>query len=96
MKMSVNGPSTIIGHVSWVISEVIGCKLSYTNYWLPLQAKEKVKSSLPHDENERQWSVNDSWSCILGNPGGVMLQIVIYEVLAAFIGKRKSTMLPAL
>jgi len=46
-------------------------------------------------QNERQRSVNDSWSCIMGNLGGDRLQIVINEVLAAFIGKRATEMLPA-
>jgi len=44
---------------------------------------------------ERQQSINDSWSCILGYLGGNLLQIVINEVLAALIGKRESQMLPA-
>jgi len=46
-------------------------------------------------QNERQWSINDSWSCILGNLGGDRFQIVINEVLAPFIGKRGSETLPA-
>jgi hypothetical protein len=54
-----------------------------------------VKRSLPHHENERQRSINDSWSCILGNLLGERLQIVINEVLAFFIGKTDSEKLPA-
>jgi hypothetical protein len=46
-------------------------------------------------QNERQWSVNDSWSCILDNLGGDRLRVAINEVLAAFIGKTNSEMLPA-
>ena len=53
-----------------------------------------MKHFLPHHEIERQWSVNDSWSCILGNMGGDRLQIVINEVLAAFIGKEEVTRSP--
>jgi hypothetical protein len=64
-------------------------------YWLPLDAKQRVKRSLPHHENERQQRVNDCWSCILGNLRGERLQIVINEVLASFIGKREYEMLPA-
>jgi len=45
--------------------------------------------------NESQRSVNDSWSCILGNLWGDRLYIVINEVLAAFIGKRDSKVLSA-
>jgi hypothetical protein len=54
-----------------------------------------MKRSLPHYENERQRSVNDSWSCILGFLWGDRLQIVINEVLASFIGKTDSGTLPA-
>jgi len=85
MKISVNGASTILGHVSWVIWEAIGCIFSYTKYWLPLEAREKVKSSLAYNENERPRSVNNLWSCILGNLGDDRLDIVIYKVLDAFI-----------
>ena len=54
-----------------------------------------VTRSLPHHENVCQRSVNDSWSCILGNLVSDRLHIVINEVLAASIGKRESEMLPA-
>jgi len=45
---------------------------------------------------ERQRSVNNSWSCILGTLVGDWLQIVINEVLAAFLGKIESETFPAL
>jgi len=44
--------------------------------------------SLPHHANERQWSVNDFWLCIIGNPSWELLHSVINAVLAAFIGKK--------
>jgi len=46
-------------------------------------------------QNERQRSINNPWSCILGYYVGDRLPIVINEVLAAFIGKRESDTLPA-
>jgi len=46
-------------------------------------------------QNERQWSINYSWSCILGNLWGDRLHIVINEVMAAFIGERDSKELTA-
>ena len=52
-----------------------------------------VTRSLPHHENERQQSVNDSWPHIMGNLVGDRLHIVINELLAAFICKRESEML---
>jgi len=53
MKMSVNGASTIVGQVSWVICRATGCALSYTEYWLPLLAEANVKRFLHHLENKR-------------------------------------------
>jgi len=54
-----------------------------------------VKSSLPYHENKRQWSVNNCWSCILGNLGCDRLPTVIQESLAAIIGKTDCDTLPA-
>ena len=62
---------------------------------LPLCSKYVVKRSMPHPENECQWSVNDFRSCILGTQSGHWLQLVITEVLASFIGESRSDMLPA-
>jgi hypothetical protein len=59
MKMSVNRGSTMIGHVSWKITPVIGCSQLKRNFWLPLSAKQIAMPSLPHHENERQCGVND-------------------------------------
>jgi hypothetical protein len=56
---------------------------------------KRDSETLPDHENERQQSVNDFWSCILGNLRGERLQIVINEVLASFIGKTDSEKLPA-
>jgi hypothetical protein len=46
-------------------------------------------------QNERQRSVNDSWSWILDNLGGDRLRLAINKVLAALIGKTNSETLPA-
>ena len=51
--------------------------------------------SMPHPENERQQSVDDFWSCIFSNLSGDWLQTFINDLLAAFIGKSGSNMLPA-
>jgi len=42
---------------------------------------------MPHHDNERQRSVNDFWSCVLGNNTSDRVYSVIKEFLAAFIGK---------
>jgi hypothetical protein len=46
-----------------------------------------VESYLPHQENERQRSVNESWSCIVSNLRCERLHIVINKVLASFLGQ---------
>jgi len=43
-------------------------------------------------QNERQMSINNFWSCIIG---GDWLQPFINVMLAGFIGKRESHTLPA-
>jgi len=45
-------------------------------------------------QNKRQWSINDFWSCIVGNLLGNQLRPFINGVLAGFISKRASLMLP--
>jgi len=65
--MSVNGASTMFGHASSEITPPISGSQSQRNFWPPLLAKQIEISSLPHNENERQWSLNDYCSCVLGN-----------------------------
>ena len=55
-------------------------------YWPPLQAETSATHSLPHPQNERQLSVNDVWSCKLGNLSVAMGQEFIYEVVVAVSG----------
>jgi hypothetical protein len=76
MKMSINGTSTITGHASWEITPPIGCCQSYWNVWLLSSAKQIAIPSVPHHDNERQQSVNDCSSGIMGNLVGDRLHIV--------------------
>jgi len=46
-----------------------------------------VKCSLPHHENERQQSINDFGSCIIGNMTGAWSEVSIYKDIAAFMGR---------
>jgi len=46
-------------------------------------------------QNERQPTVNDFWSCIIGNLLGDRLRPFTNAVLAGFIGKSASLTLPA-
>ena len=80
----------------------VNCKIltmvrhcSFGMYRPPLWSKYVDKRSLPHPGNEHQRSINDVRSCMLGNQSGHWLQIVLFEVLASFIGKSKSDTLPA-
>jgi hypothetical protein len=50
---------------------------------------------MPHDENERQQSVTDFWSCVLGHDTFDRVYSAIKEFLAAFIGKTDSNTLNA-
>jgi len=71
------------------------CRCSFWMNWLPLCSKYVVKRSLPNPENERQRSVDNFRSCILGIQSGRWLQLVRTEVLATFRGKSRSATLPA-
>jgi hypothetical protein len=55
----------------------------------------KKKGSLPRYEIEHQHSVNDCWSCTLGNLQGNQLHVVINKVWVAYMGKTDSNTLPA-
>ena len=46
------------------------CIVTLFMYWLALEQKRQTTGSLPYSKNERQWSVNDYWPCILENPNG--------------------------
>jgi len=85
MKIRVNGASTMVGHVSWVICGATGCTLSWTDYWLPLLAKVKVKRFIPHLQNERQQTFNDCWPSIMVNHSAMWLLLSIYIVLTVII-----------
>jgi len=94
-RMSVNGASTIFSLASWIIYVLIGCRYPFIRQWLPLLGKTTATCSLPHPENERQRSVNNSLLWILGNLVSDWLQTSIYQIFAAFTDKNNSDMLPA-
>jgi hypothetical protein len=52
-----------------------------------LLQKKKTKQSLPHLENERQQSINNFGSCIIGNMSGALSKVSINNDMAAFIGR---------
>jgi hypothetical protein len=43
--------------------------------------------TLPHHETERQLSVNNIWSCILGNQGFLRIDAAIAELLTTLLAK---------
>jgi len=60
-----------------------------TMEWRPFQPKQWMIYSLPHHENECQWSVNNLWACVLGSQAIAWTYELITELLTAFIGKNK-------
>jgi len=85
--MNTNRGSTISGFVSCVIYDLIGCSHPLMRYRQPLEAKTTATCSLPHPENERQWSINNCWSCLSGNQGIAQIFEYITELLTSLIGK---------
>jgi len=57
-----------------------GIVLSFADSLATCMIKKSEGSSLPHPENERQWSDNAFLFCILGNPIDNLLQTFINEV----------------
>jgi len=55
------------------------------NHWPPLYPKRIALFSLPHLENDRQWSVNDCWPSIMVNHCAMWPLWSIYIVLPAFV-----------
>ena len=95
IKLSVNGASTICGFISTVINQWLGRCYAYWTYWHLLFAKELAIRSPPHSYHERQWSVNNLWSCKYSNSQVTCSLLCITDVLAAFIGKRDSNIFTA-
>jgi len=53
----------------------------------PFHLKQCLTHKLPHHETERQRSVNNSWSCILGNQGFTRMNQLITKQLTALTAK---------
>lgn len=65
-------------------------------YLPPLVTKTIETQSLPHHENEREWGINDVWSCIMGKLAGYLLHTLIDDVLVAVRGQKSTETLLAL
>jgi len=63
---------------------------------LPLYLKTRKTQSLPQPEHERQWRVNDFWSCIKYNQGGDCMLKFINDVFATFHSRGECDTLPTL
>jgi len=55
--------------------------------WQPFRLKLCMTDPLPHHKSERQRSINNVWSCLLGNQGLARINELITELLTAFIAK---------
>jgi hypothetical protein len=53
----------------------------------PFHLKQRMTHTLPHPVTERQQSVNNIWSYILGNQGIVRINALITELLTASMAK---------
>jgi len=68
-----------------ILTMVLHCH--FNMYWQPLYSKQVERRSLPHPENERQWTINNWWSCIQGNLSGTWSHVSINKWSAAFTRK---------
>jgi len=59
-------------------------------YWPPWWSKQSGTHTLQHPENAGQRSLNNGWSCIVGNLGGNTLHVVRNLVLATILDNRES------
>ena len=85
--MSLNRVSKIFGFASCIIQGLCNDTYPYSMYRLPFNRKMLAKTSQLSPKNERQWSVNNFWSCILHNPRAVQQSLSIMKVLDTCIGK---------
>jgi len=93
--MGVNGASKTFSFATWVICILIGCRYPFIEYWQPLLVQSTATCSQPDPQNEQQPRVNHFQLHILGNLSSDWLQTSIYQILAAFTGKKNSNMLTA-
>jgi len=60
---------------------------SYIKEWQPFQPKQSMSYTSPHHANERQRSVNNLWSCVVGSQGIAQIYELRSELSIAVIGK---------
>jgi len=90
LNTSVNGASTTFGLASSKIQELRSDIELSSNCRPPFYAKMVVTISLLCPKNERQWSVNDFWHCILQKARVVRWHWPIIELSAACLCKHTS------
>jgi len=91
LNMSVKGASTAVGLALWKMQGLHGDIELSSNYGLPFYAKMVATTSLLCPKNERQWSVNDFWPCILEQARVVRLHWLIIRLSAYCLGKNASS-----
>jgi len=90
LKLSGNGASTISGLSLWIL-KVLWNSIDPYSMYLPSQlAKMLLTKLLPPPTNEHQRSVNNFWSPIIDNLGGLERHWFTLNLLAACIGKNAS------
>jgi len=83
----------IFGFESLVTEVAISCSHPLIRDWLPCVAKTYATRSQPHPENERQQSVNNFWSGIVGNLTWDWVHTSISEIFDVFRGENTGNML---
>jgi hypothetical protein len=87
LNMGINGVLMIFGLVSWLIL-VSQCVMnSYMMFWQLFQLKPSMIHMVPHHDTAWQWTVNNIWSCLLGNQGCAQINELITKLLTSFIAK---------
>jgi len=84
LNVSVHGAWTIFGLASCIIQWLCNDTYPYSMYQPPFNRNNLAKWSWLSPTIERQWSINNLWSCILHNPTAVQRHLPIFHVSAPF------------
>ena len=90
LEIHINGASPICGHAFWIIQGLFNDICPHLTYRPPFHSKMPTTTLRLPFKIERQWIVNDFWSCILHNPTAVQRHLSIFHVSAAFQPKNAS------
>jgi hypothetical protein len=93
LNISLNRASTTYGLASRTMQGLCGDTTLSSNIWPPCYAKMVGTTMLLCHINERQWSVNDFWPCILENARVLRRHWLIIELSATFLSNNAYNMI---